>query len=96
MNVANGREITEASIEKEEAWSKAERHECRVDGLLPSRLYSDQMILSWVHLAARSYYVISAHYNFLFGWHHAPHRTVLALFTHTAPQQHFIFTSRLP
>jgi len=32
--------------------------------------------------------VISAHYDFLFGCCHAPLITVLAQFTHTAPQQH--------
>jgi len=39
-----------------------------------------------VHLAARSYYVISTYFIYFISWHHAPHRTVLALFTHTAPQ----------
>ena len=46
------------------------------------------MTLSLEHLAARSYYVVSVHISNLFGCHHTPHRTVLALFTHTAPQQH--------
>ena len=46
------------------------------------------MTLSLEHLAARSYYVVSVHISNLFSCHHTPHRTVLALFTHTAPQQH--------